>query len=139
MQTIRVKIRRDPLQTAIRIILSVVCFMASFLPTWPMASDRGVILTGFQLAEASIWGMMFALTPALLSVLQWSRLGRAATSCLLPVILVLYTTAACAVFREAGPDAVRLPALELHVILILGTIVFQYLWLNRFQGGARHD
>lgn len=136
MQTIRVKVRRDPLQTAIRIILSAVCFVAFLLPMWPMASDRGAILTGFQLAEASIWGMMFVLTPALLSGLQWSRLGRATMACLLPTILVLYTTAVCAVFREAGPDAVRLPALELHVILILGTIVFQYLQLVR---GARHD
>lgn len=54
MKTIRVKVRRDPLQTAIRIILSAVCFVAFLLPTWPMASDGGVILTGFQLAEASL-------------------------------------------------------------------------------------
>ena len=122
-----------------KITITAMCVIALFLLMKPMVSVCGASLTGFELAEANVWGMTFLLSPIMILAVIFGRLSNRCMTCLLLAISLLSTTATCSVCDAFSPNGVRLPALTWYISLVIGALVYSYLWLNMFSGGRFNE
>ena len=127
------------LKCLLKITIAAMCVIALFLLMKPMVSIDGASLTGFELADANVWGMTFILSPIMILAVIFSRLSNRCMTCLLLAISLLSTTATCSVLNVFSPNGVRLPALTWYISLVIGALVYSYLWLNMFSGGRFNE